>query len=105
MNLFNYFSAYIRRSCTILAIGSIFTIVSCQATIPPFVVRHLGDGHSIVQLKTNNKYLLLPIEEAAPEARFTVKPNQNSLSTSQVRYAINTIDYYAPFNNRRLLAH
>ena len=98
MNLFNYFSAYIRRSCTILAIGSIFTIFSCQATIPPFVVRHLGDGHSIVQLKTNNKYLLLPIEEAAPEARVNVTQNQNSVSTHQVRLAINNIDYYVPLD-------
>ena len=98
MNLFNNFTTHIRRACTLLATGSMFTIFSCQATIPPFVVRHLGNDHGIVQLKTNNKLLLLPIEESAPEARVNVMQNQKNVSTLHVRLAVNNIDYYVPFD-------
>ena len=98
MNLFNNFTTHIRRACTLLATGSMFTIFSCQATIPPFVVRHLGNDHGIVQLKTNNKLLLLPIEESAPEARVNVMQNQKNVSTFHVRLAVNNIDYYVPFD-------
>ena len=79
---------------------AVLTLVttSCQATIPPFVVRHLGNDHGIVQLKTNNKLLLLPIEESAPEARVNVMQNQKNVSTLHVRLAVNNIDYYVPFD-------
>jgi len=34
-----------------------------------FVIKHLGDGQSIVQIENQKKFLLLPVEEAAPEAK------------------------------------
>ena len=43
--------------------------LSCQAINPPFVIKHLGDGQSIVQIENQKKFLLLPVEEASPEAK------------------------------------
>ena len=98
MNLFNNSLLFIRFLFTAMAIGFIFSIFSCQAVIPPYTVRHLGDNHSIVQLKSGKKYLLLPIEESAPEAHINIVENQKSVFNLNARLSINNIDYYVPYD-------
>ena len=36
-------------------IGTIWSVFSCQAINPPFVIKHLGDGQSIVQIENQKK--------------------------------------------------
>lgn len=39
-------------------IGTIWSVFSCQAINPPFVIKHLGDGQSIVQIENQKKFLV-----------------------------------------------
>ena len=39
----------IRRTLTVFILGTTVAVFTCQAINPPFVIKHLGDGQSIVQ--------------------------------------------------------
>ena len=43
------------------------------------------------------KYLLLPVEEKAGEARLSLIANNQTVQTITVRLAVNQVDYYVPF--------
>ena len=40
----------IRRTLTVFILGTTVAVFTCQAINPPFVIKHLGDGQSIVQI-------------------------------------------------------
>lgn len=69
----------------------------CQAQSPGLKVHYLGANHSLVQVEKPQRYLLLPVEEAAPEATVHVLVNNKTDQTFQVRLAINRVDYLVPF--------
>lgn len=81
-------------SLFILGIAAVFC--SCRATNPPFVIKHLGDGQSIMQVDAPKKFLLLPVEEASPEARFSLIADNNAVKHMNVRLAVNRVDYFVP---------
>ncbi len=62
-------------------------------------VEHLaGDNHLIrIAPETKEKYLLLPIEEAAPEAQVKVIVNNVQQRQLNIRLALTKVDYYVPF--------
>lgn len=60
-------------------------------------IHYLGANHSLIQVKQPQKYLLLPVEEAAPEATIHVLVNNKVEKTFQVRLAVNKVDYTVPF--------
>lgn len=60
-------------------------------------VHQLGTNHSIVQVKEPRKYLLFPVEEAAPEATINLLINNKCDQSFQVRLALNRVDYWVPF--------
>ncbi|WP_300701867.1 GH32 C-terminal domain-containing protein [Bacteroides sp.] len=95
------------RLLSVLIIGAAATVITCQAVNPPFVIKHLGDGQSIVQIDEQRKYLLLPVEEASPEAKLYMIANNDVVRSMNVRLAINKIDYFVPvdmtgFENKQL---
>ncbi|WP_373844062.1 DUF4980 domain-containing protein, partial [Bacteroides heparinolyticus] len=61
-------------------------------------VHYLGANHSLIQVVSPKKYLLLPIEEAAPEATVHVLVNNKAERTFTVRLAMNRADYLVPFD-------
>lgn len=67
-----------------------------RAQSPGLKVHHLGANHSLVQVTAPQKYLLLPVEEAAPEATVHVLTDNKCDQTFQVRLAINRVDYLVP---------
>lgn len=69
----------------------------CKAQPAGLKVHHLGANHSLVQVLEPQKYLFLPVEEAAPEATVHVLIDNKSDQTFQVRLAINRVDYLVPF--------
>ena len=69
-------------------IGTIWSVFSCQAINPPFVIKHLGDGQSIVQIENQKKFLLLPVEEASPEAKLYMIADNDVVRNMNVRLAI-----------------
>ena len=77
-------------------IGTIWSVFSCQAINPPFVIKHLGDGQSIVQIENQKKFLLLPVEEASPEAKLYMIADNDVVRYMNIRLAINKIDYFVP---------
>ncbi len=59
-------------------------------------IHHLGANHTLVQIKEAQKYILLPIEETAPEATVSVLVNNHTDQTMQVRLAVSRVDYWVP---------
>lgn len=68
--------------------------VKAQMTIEPLA----GDDHLIrIAPATQEKYLLLPIEEAAPESQIKLIVDGAQQRQLNVRLALGKIDYYVPF--------
>lgn len=61
-------------------------------------IHYLGANHSLIRVEQPQKYLLLPVEESAPEATINVLVNNKVEKTFQVRLAINKVDYTVPFD-------
>lgn len=61
-------------------------------------IHYLGANHSLIRVEQPQKYLLLPVEESAPEATIKVLVNNKVEKTFQVRLAINKVDYTVPFD-------
>ena len=71
------------------------------------MIKYLGDGQSIVQIENQKKFLLLPVEEAAPEAKLYMIADNDVVRNMNVRLAINKVDYFVPvdlsgFDNKSL---
>ena len=76
----------------------IMNIGICAAQSAGLKIHYLGANHSLVQVREPQKYLLLPVEEAAPEATINVLVNNKTDRSFQVRLAVNRIDYLVPFD-------
>jgi len=59
----------VKRSFSSLLMGMFTLFLSCQASNPQLVIKHLGDEQSIVQIDAHKKYLLLPVQETSREAK------------------------------------
>lgn len=84
------------RTLPLFIIGVAATVFSCQAVNPPLVIKNLGDGHSLVQIATPKKFLLLPIQDAAPETRLEMIVNNDAVRAMNVRLAVDKVDYFVP---------
>ena len=61
------------------------------------IVQLAGDNHLVrIAPETKEKYLLLPIEEAAPESQIRIVADNTQLRQLNVRLALSKIDYYVP---------
>ena len=60
------------------------------------MIKHLGDGQSIVQIDEQKKFLLLPVEEASPEAKLYMIADNDVVRSMNVRLAVNKVDYFVP---------
>ena len=70
----------------------IMNIGICRAQYAGLKIHYLGANHSLVQVQELQKYLLLPVEEAAPEATVNVLVNNKADQSFQVRLAVNRIE-------------
>lgn len=61
-------------------------------------ISHLSATHSMIRVQQPQKYLLLPIEEKAPEATINVLSDTKTDQSFTAHLAINKVDYYVPFN-------
>lgn len=80
----------------LLTVSLLMPLLSCQATKSPFVIQRLGNEHTMVRLTEAKKYLLLPIQEKAPEARLNFIVNNQLENYMNVRLAREEVDYYVP---------
>ena len=61
-------------------------------------VEFLGDSQSLVRINTNNRYLLIPVQERAEMAHVRVVKNNQLAQTFNVRLAVDKIDYFVPLD-------
>ena len=61
-------------------------------------VNHLSETHSMVRLSGHDRYLLLPVQENAPEARVKVLSNGTEVLGANVCLAIDKTDYLVPMD-------
>lgn len=57
----------------------------------------LGDGHGMVRINPTQKYLILPVEDTAPDVSISVMVDNVQVETFTVRLAINKVDYIVPY--------
>lgn len=69
----------------------------CLAQHPGLKIHHLGANHTLVQIVGQQPYVLLPIEETAPEAKVNILVNNKCDQTLQVKLSVNRTDYVVPF--------
>lgn len=78
-------------------------VVACCSTLTTYAkddhlsISYLGNGQSFVRPMKMQKYLLLPVEEKAGEARLSLIANNQTVQTINVRLAVNQVDYFVPF--------
>lgn len=74
--------------------------LAVQGAEDSMVVRHLANEQNIILLDSVKKYLLLPVQENAPEGKVNIVIN-NELQLEQninVRLAREKVDYYVPLD-------
>lgn len=70
--------------------------LSIQAADSPLLIKNLGDGHYMVRINTNQKYLLLPVEDASPDVYIRMIVGNEEVQNFNVRLALQKVDYYVP---------
>lgn len=86
-----------KSACLVLALGSISVMNVMGESLG---ISHLVSEQNIVTIKkTTSNYLLLPIQDNAPEAKvYIVKDGLQMNVAVNVRLAREHIDYYVPLN-------
>ena len=88
----------IKRLLTMLPVLLLCTVASA-ASDHGIRVRHFSNEQNIIELRPVHRYLLLPVEDSAPEGRlFFVQDNTVSGPGINVRLARERIDYYVPLD-------
>ena len=75
-----------------------FTLQESHAKDGYINIKHLGNEQCHLRPKSSLKYLLLPIEENAKNAKLTLIVNNNAIHTMNVRMAIDKVDYFVPYH-------
>lgn len=64
----------------------------------PLSIERLKDGHAQVRVLADQKCLILPIEEGAPECQIKVQVDNNTAYTFTACLAVNKVDFTVPFD-------
>ena len=73
--------------------ASLLVAMAASAQTPQF----LGEGHAIIKVDTQKKYLLLPVEEKEENSHIRVVKNNQLMKTLNCRLAVDKVDYFVPF--------
>ena len=76
----------------------IFSFLDASADTSSLLIKDLGEGHCLVQINTNQRYLLLPVEEVIPDVRVSMIVNNKEVNVADVRLAVNRVDYFVPLD-------
>ena len=83
-----------RKLITILALCA-FTL---GAGAQNLAIRHLSDTHTMIRVSGKDRYVLLPVQETAQEARVKVLSNGTEVLAANVSLAIDKTDYLVPLD-------
>ena len=76
----------------------IFSFLDVSADTSSLLIKDLGEGHCLVQINPNQRYLLLPVEEVMPDVRVSMIVNNKEVNVADVRLAVNRVDYFVPLD-------
>lgn len=76
----------------------IFSFSDASADTSSLLIKDLGEGHCLVHINTNQRYLLLPVEEVMPDVRVSMIVNNKEVNVADVRMAVNRVDYFVPLD-------
>ena len=76
----------------------IFSFSDASADTSSLLIKDLGEGHCLVHINTNRRYLLLPVEEVIPDVRVSMIVNNKEVNVADVRLAVNRVDYFVPLD-------
>ena len=76
----------------------IFSFLDASADTSSLLIKDLGEGHCLVHINTNQRYLLLPVEEVIPDVRVSMIVNNKEVNVADVRLAVNRVDYFVPLD-------
>jgi len=72
--------------------------LSSLAFAQELAIRHLGDGSALIQVNSQKKYLILPVEEAMQDVRISMIVGTQEVKSFTVRLAVNKVDYFVPID-------
>ncbi len=75
----------------------VFVGYSCSAE-SMLNVSHINNITSIIKIESPRHYLLMPVEDNAPECRIKVNDGNTQVDYLDVRLAREKVDYYVPFD-------
>ena len=84
-----------KRIITILS--TILCVLTVAARPAGLTIHYLGANNTLVRVDEPRRYLLLPVEEDAPDATINVLADNRCDRVLTVRLAINRVDYFVPF--------
>lgn len=79
------------------ALAAMLTVTPAMAQQNGMKIDYLGNNTVLVRLDTPKPYLLLPIEEEAPEATVNIIVGSRIDQQANIRLAESKVDYYVPF--------
>ena len=86
-----------KKSLLAIALGLSLTVQGAENSV---VVKHLANEQNIILLDSVKKFLLLPVQENAPEGKVNIIVN-NEFQLEQninIRLAREKVDYYVPLD-------
>ena len=94
------FAKNISRVVSAAAMMGLASMTLVAAENPTYSVRHLASEQNIISVKDASKFLLLPVQDNAPEARvITVTADNMPVGVAaNVRLARERVDYYVPYD-------
>lgn len=83
----------------ILLTGALLALISFTVKAQEMKIEQMANDNALIRIAPNakSKYILLPIEEKAPEAAMKVICNNMQQRTLYIRLALTKVDYYVPF--------
>ena len=95
------FTKHLKNSARFFCLAAAFAAFSSAwATDGKLRVRHLAREHNLITVQDARRYLLLPIQDNAPEAKLCLIGTDNLAATEtvNVRLARERVDYFVPLD-------
>lgn len=80
------------------AFAMLLVVATASAGSGSFSFSDAGELNTLVRINEQKHYVLLPVEERAPELTIRVIYNNRQIDKIVVRLAQNTVDYYVPYD-------
>ena len=90
----------VNNNICVAMLGAVLGLAPVSAqTVPGLEVSHLAGEQNIVAVTDAPRYLLLPVQEDAPEAKVgVISGNEQVGVPANVRLARERVDYYVPLD-------